>query len=284
MEKVNALRCLKLIIVFVLAVAIVTACVSSSDGDIQVDLKGTISAQSTWIAYVSTQVSKQEQTNLSQWESISRLYTQMPYALGFITPIPPGMTITRTPTPHPITEQDDRPTNTPTPAMSIDIEYPPDTRTGINEIDKVIETIMGDDIDARLELIHLISTPCTTGDGLGGPPKCEPGESDGTIVEVFPVSSGEGHHVRPNQIRNVFNFTVRGVVAVYVVPEDVHHPEYWPAGTHGVIFSSEDGEHPHTITVLVDSGRIVRLDFSPIWPPFDLIRQKSDTFILPPIH
>jgi hypothetical protein len=157
-------------------------------------------------------------------------------------------------------------------------------RTGIDEIDKVIDVILGNDIYARLDMVRLTTTACTIADGLGGPPKCEPGELNGTIVDVFPVSNGEGHHVRWDKVQPVFDFTVRGLSAVYVVPEDVYRADYWPAGEYGIVFTSEDDGYPHTIILLVEDGQIVRLEFIPIWPPFDLIRQKSDEFILSPIR
>ena len=185
----------------------------------------------------------------------------MPFALELITPIPEGITIT--PTPY------------------IDIEYPPDTRTSIPEIDRVIDIFLGPDIEARIELVRYIQFPCTTADGLGGPPKCEGTEADGTVVTAFPVLYSEGTHVRPDEIQKVFGFTVRGLLAVYEVPESAYEADYWPAGEYGVVFTSEDGT-AHTVTLHLTNGEIVRLEFSPVWPPFDQIWDRSDTFILPP--
>ncbi len=170
----------------------------------------------------------------------------------------------------------------PTPTPWIDIEYPPDTRTGIEEIDLVIDAIMSQDIDAKIELVHFFTSACTTMDGLGGPPKCEPNEQDGTIVEAFPVAYSEGVQIRPEQIRAVFDFTIRGLFAIYRVPDDAYEKEYWPVGEYALVFTSEDGGHSHTITIHVINGKIVRLEFDMVWPPFDQIWIRSDTFILPP--
>jgi hypothetical protein len=284
MDKNRTPKWAKMFITLALIMITAVACNASLSKEKEPELAETVSVQSTWIAHLSTQVEKQEQVNFSQWEAIGRLYTQMPYALGIITPVPPGVTITLTSTPF--SDQAPEKNYTPTPSASIDIEYPPDIRTGIDEIDNVIDAIMGNDIDTRLGLVRLISTACTTADGLGGPPKCQTGEVDGTIIEAFPVSNGEGHHVRPEKIQNAFDFTVRGLVAIYVVPEKngQAEQEYWPAGEYGIIFSSEDGDIPHIIIVLVENGHIVRLGFNPSWPPFDTIRQKSDEFILSPIR
>lgn len=73
------------------------------------DLEKTISYQGTALARLSTQAAEGEQTNVSQWDAISYLATQMPYALELITPIPPGTTLIptspptiETPTPYPV--------------------------------------------------------------------------------------------------------------------------------------------------------------------------------------
>ena len=110
---------------------------------------------------------------------------------------------------------------------------------------------------------------CSNVVGLGGPPECLPEEPEGTLVKVFPVSSGEGFYVRSDQIRETLDFEVRGLFAVYRVPVDAYESEGWPAGEYGVVFTSEEGGHPHVITVIVDQGKIVRLDFIPAWPPFE---------------
>ena len=283
MNKTHNPRYLNLLLAITLTIVILSACASSPDRYRNAALEETVSAQGTQMAHLSTQVAQQEQTNAFQWDAISYLSTQMPFALELLTPIPPGIIITRTP--YQPSDQVTRSTFTPTPPVSIDIEYPPYMRTGIKEIDQVIDVMMDKDIDARLDLVHFTTTPCTTTtDGLGGPPKCELGEVDGTIVDAFPVSSGEGYYVRPENIQRIFGFTVRGLIAVYVVPEDAYHTDYWPAGEYGLIFTSEDGGSPHVITVLVEDGLIVRLEFNPGWPPFDLVWGKSDEFILSPIR
>jgi hypothetical protein len=220
-----------------------------------------LEAQITQIAALNTQVAKQVETNQSQWEAISYISTQMPFALGWITPIPEGITLTPTPYSY--------------------IEYPPGFCTGNPEIDRVINAIQLSDIETRVELIRYIHFPCTTADGLGGPPKCEGDEPDGTVVTAFPVLFSEGTHVRPDEIQDVFDFSIRGLLAVYVVPKRAYQADYWPAGDYAVVFTSKDGGHAHTITLHVTDGEVVRLEFNMDWPPFDWIWDRSDTFILP---
>jgi hypothetical protein len=258
------------------------ACTGKEQNSEELDLEGTISAQSTDIAQLSTQVVDHEQINQRQWNAISHLATDMPYALGLITPIPPGVTIT--PTAYAPENQKPDPTPTPTPSPSIDIEYPPYWRTGIEEIDMVIDAMMSDDLAAREDLIRYTISACTTQDGLGGPPKCTQDEEDGKIVEAFPVLYSEGTHVRPEEIEEVMNFTVRGLLAVYHVPDDAYESDYWPAGDYGIVFTSEDGDFSHVVVLLIENGQIVRLDFLLPWPPFEQIWARSDEFVLPPMR
>jgi len=239
-------------------------------------------AQHTEIAQLSTQVADLERINQSQWEAISHLATEMPFALGVITPIPSGVTIT--PTAYVLDNQKPDPTSTPLATPAIDIEYPSITRTGIDEIDKVIDTILSADVEARIALVHFTTSACTTADGLGGPPKCEVSEPDGTLIEAFPVLSSEGSHVRPAQIEEVMDFAVGGLLAVYQVPDDAFQSDSWPAGEYGLVFSSDDGSYPHMLILLVENGQIVRLDSVMGRSPFDLIRERSDKFILPPLR
>jgi len=233
------------------------------------------------ISVLKTQIAAQEQANQSQWDVISHLATQMPLAMGLITPgvsiatvTPTAYRASSTPTPF-----EDAPTLTPW----LDIEYPPDTRTGIPEIDIIIDAIMDGLIEERIALVHLSEFPCTiTLEALGGPPKCLDGEPEGKQVEVFPVLDTEGYHVRPENLTGLFDFTIRGLFAVYNVPQYAHEEDYYPAGKYAAVFTSEDGGFSHTITVHVRDGQIVRLDFSMEWPPFERVLDRSDSFILPP--
>jgi len=117
--------------------------------------------------------------------------------------------------------------------------HPPDTRTGIEEVDAIIDAIVAGGIDARRELVQYTTTGCTTALGLGGPPKCESGEAEGTLVEVFPFLRAEGEYVRRESIDRVLRFAVEGLYAVYRVPDDAYEEEYWPAGEYGIVFTRE---------------------------------------------
>lgn len=269
---------LRLQLIIVLIAIFSSACIVTVNGSDDSALKETISAQSTGMADLTTQIAELDQTNTSQWGAISYLSTQMPFALGLITPIPPGITIT--PTPYSSRDQERQSTLSP----STDNEYPPGTRTGVDEIDPVIEAFLEGDIDSRLDLVRFTTCACTIADGLGGPPKCQPGEEDGSVVEAFPVLSGESTYFRPKDIRDVFEFTVKGLFAIYRVPDGAYETDYWPAGEYGIVFTWEERETPHVIIVVVEDGEIIRLEFALGGSPFDVVEARSNEFILPPIR
>ncbi len=127
------------------------------------------------------------------------------------------------------------------------------------EIEPVIKSFLFGSIDDRRELVSYTTVACTNADGLGGPPKCEPGQAEGTLVEVLPILSGEGTYSNPESIDLALDFTVMGLYAVYRVPDDTYQPDYWSAAEYGLIFSREMNRAPFPVTILVEDGRIVRI-------------------------
>jgi hypothetical protein len=119
-----------------------------------------------------------------------------------------------------------------------------------------MDAVLGGDIDALRELVRYTTTHCTTALGLGGPPKCEHDEMESTWVQVFPILGSEGGFVRRQSIDDVLRFEVKGLYAVYRVPENAYKEEYWPAGEYGIVFVQKDGL---LLTVLSDRGGIVRI-------------------------
>jgi hypothetical protein len=229
-------------------------------------VESTISAQSTQIAVLSTQIIEQDGENNTQWEVISYLSTQMPSALEGIKAAPENNTLT--PTQYPITFT----------------EYPLTVRTGIAEIDSVLDAITNPDIAARIELVSYITSACTTQDGLGGPPKCLPDEVEGTLVDTFPVLYSEGTHVRAENIENAFDFSVSGLITIYHTPMHEKQDDYWPVGEYALIFTLDDPDIPQLLTVRIDGGQIVRLDYSMIGPGQNVGWEGIDQFVLIPLN
>ena len=157
--------------------------------------------------------------------------------------------------------------------------HPADTRTGIEDIDRIIAVILGGDRVAKEALIGFTTTPCTTAQGMGGPPKCLSWERDGAPVEVFPVLGQEGEFVRRDGIARRLDFAVRGLYAVYRVPADAYREQYWPAGDYGIVFI--DQREGLTVVAHAAGAAIVRLDFLR-WPPAVVVARDAGELVLAP--
>lgn len=131
----------------------------------------------------------------------------------------------------------------------------------IDEIRPVVDAFLNGGPAERAALVAFVNTACTTAEGLGGPPKCEGDETEGTEVTAFPVSGGEGTFNRPGNIERAFEFSVQGLYAVYRAPPTIDPAEYWPRGEYALLFDRTVNEFPSPIIALVEGGRIVRLGY-----------------------
>lgn len=163
------------------------------------------------------------------------------------------------------------------PTLSVFALHPPSTRTGIAEVDRVIEGMLGGSVETQRGLLLPLSFPCTTREGLGGPPKCNPGESEGTTVQAFPLGGPEGSFLRVGEIDRILPLQVAGLYAVYKVPADAYRADYWPAGEYGVAFLRSDRT---LLIALVTADGIVRLDWAS--SPAVLAQQMGGEFVLAP--
>jgi len=137
--------------------------------------------------------------------------------------------------------------------------YPLTTRTGIEDIDIILAAVEIGDPQALRDLFRFTSTACTTAEGLGGPPKCRDGESDGTHVEVLPFLGPEGSFLRRDEIGNFPGLNVTGLYAVYRVSENAYSEVEYPAGEYGVALVAQESS-PNIILQVLNGG-IVRIDY-----------------------
>ena len=134
--------------------------------------------------------------------------------------------------------------------------HPLSTRTGIEEIDPVLDAI--GDIQKLRSLVQLTSTRCTTQDGLGGPPKCLPGEGEGTSVDVLPFLGPEGNFLRGTEINKWQGIDPSGIYAIYEVSSSAYSDENYPAGKYAILFVGKQDQP--AIALQVRDSRIVRVD------------------------
>ena len=130
------------------------------------------------------------------------------------------------------------------------------TRTGIEEIDHVLDAI--GDIQKLRSLVQLTATRCTKQEGLGGPPKCLPGEEEGTPVDALPFLGPEGYFLRSTEINDWQGINASGIYAIYEVSSGAYSDENYPAGQYAILFVGK--ENQTAIALNLRDGRIVRVD------------------------
>jgi hypothetical protein len=108
-------------------------------------------------------------------------------------------------------------------------------RTGIDDIDQVIDLVLGVDDNAIRNALVFSLIECTHEDGLGGPPKCREGEEEGAEVEVLPILGPEGHFFRQDEIEDWRGIGVVGLYAAYEVSTRAFSDENYPAGEFAAI-------------------------------------------------
>jgi hypothetical protein len=150
--------------------------------------------------------------------------------------------------------------------------------TEIAEIDTIIDTVLAGNLQEELQLLHFSSLACTHREGLGGPPKCRKGETEGTVIEAFPFLGSEGHHMRRSEAGDWRGIQATDIYAVYRVSEQVYSDEDYPAGEYAIVFLVRN----EAVTAQVRDGKIVRLDTTFGDPSeIDLERVASEVILAP---
>ena len=158
----------------------------------------------------------------------------------------------------------------------------PSGGSGIPGVDEAVGAILSNDLSARRELIRFTTAGCTTVMGLGGPPKCDEGQAEGTPVEYFPVlGPGEGAPIAPEAIEDTLDVQFKRLYAAFRRNEDLYADPFYPPGSYGLIFEAGRGESvPCFVVRLDEDGRIVRLDYL-MFSALDLIEQEATEVLVP---
>jgi hypothetical protein len=160
---------------------------------------------------------------------------------------------------------------------------PMNDKTGIPQIDHVIETILSNDLDARQALVRFTAIGCTTAGGLGTIPKCEEGQAEGTAVESLPLGGpGEGHSIPASEVAAVLDFEAEALYGAYAVANDLPDEPEYPRGAYTLFFTTSGGAE--TVILRLDNeGHIVRLDNLGGFPRDTYFQQKAaDLMDTPP--
>ncbi len=265
-------RCLS-VCVFLSVLLLLVACGSPVDEQEPDDLVDLDPAATASLA-IQTTLPPTEET-----AAPTRLSTAMPTETA--TP-----TATAMPTEMATAEPTQTPTATATIAPDPTSPVPRDTRTGIPEIDFVIDTVLSNDLEARQALVRFVTLGCTTAVALGTTPMCENGQAEGTLVDFFPLGGpGEGHSVPASEAGRVLGFEAESLYAAYVVSEDLPDRADFPLGTYALFFTTVSSGQSNNVSVILrvnDEGYIVRLDGLAGMPLDFYFQQKAADLIDPP--
>lgn len=215
--------------------------------------------------------------------------TTSPTQTQEITP-PPTSQITATPTEEvPVV-------STPTPTQTQKLIPSPTTQitatptkedlgvvfrgTGIVEVDQVISMVLAGDMNEVRRRIKFTTLGCTQQMGLGGPPGCREGESEGALVQVLPFLGPEGHFLRRDELNEWQGIDAAGLYAVYRVSDEAFSDKNYPAGEYGIVFRTNSPEF--IVTLQVDNGSILRIDTLFGTPPEINFERVAQEIILPP--
>lgn len=183
----------------------------------------------------------------------------------------------------PVISATERATSTSEP-MPDEPYHPLSTRTGVEEIDHILDVVASGDQQALLSVIQFTEAKCTHAEGLGGPPKCREGEVEGTPMEVLPFLGSEGSYLRREEIGNWQGMDISALYAVYEVDSSrILVEEYFPAGEYVIVLIGTDNQSP--VALRVADGGIVRVDFlfEPTPETLDaLIQREASSVILAP--
>ena len=158
--------------------------------------------------------------------------------------------------------------------------YPNDITTGIPEVDVILTAFLNGDASQRAAFAETITEGCTTEQFSIGPPPCENGMQAGTIVERFTYRRyREERYVKPEEITELMDFTVRGLyaIAAYTQRSDVGEVE---VGEYHLALVSDSEQK--LIIVMVNQGRVVEIDFWELTPP-EVFSNFGGLYILPPL-
>jgi hypothetical protein len=158
-----------------------------------------------------------------------------------------------------------------------------DAKTGIEEVDRVIDIVLSHDFGARRALVRLTTAGCTRALGLGGPPKCVNGLLEGTPVEYLPVlGPGEEETVLPQNLDRSLDFQAESLYLAYSRRGKPTDDIYYAPGAYVLVFASGDSEGvPFIFVHLNNESRIIRLDYAALDPVL-LMEQEADKVLVAP--
>lgn len=150
------------------------------------------------------------------------------------------------------------------------------TRTGIPEVDAVIDAVLARDAGTLRSLVQLRPVECINpGPAELGALFCEDGEREGDAIDVLPAASCENHYTRADELDVLLQFSPSTrLYAVYRAGEEYRVVVSQRAVEDGPLFG---------VTVGVETGRITYIDFGCGQTPAQIVQNvaQSDFLIAP---
>jgi hypothetical protein len=171
----------------------------------------------------------------------------------------------------------------PSPAVSAVPTRQTASRTNIPAVDAAIDAVLDRDDASLRNMLVYSQVACTAeAEGIGGPPLCEAGEPDGTLIEVVPVAQCEGFYARDGSelFTELLNDEAAPeLYAVYNVGDD-----FWPPGRYAAMFSRVWYERPDTaFELIIDERGITGLHVGCAMSPPQMVQFQglSDPIVAP---
>jgi len=153
---------------------------------------------------------------------------------------------------------------------------PAATRTGIPEVDAVIDALLTQDAATLRSLVQLRPVECIApGPAELGALFCEEGETPGTAIDVLPAASCENHYTRAGELDVLLQFSPSTrLYAVYRAGEEYRVVVSQQAVEDGPLFG---------VTVGVEAGRITYVDFGCGQTPAQIVQNVEESgFLIAP--
>jgi hypothetical protein len=132
-----------------------------------------------------------------------------------------------------------------------------------DELELILRAMLGGSLDEQVAVVQNSRIACSTVEGLGGPPLCPEGVTEGTEIEVFPTLGSESSFVAPENMQTFLNNSIlKSLYAVYRVKLNPNIEPYFPEGEYAMLFERDLNDVSLPVVLRVVDGRVVRMDFS----------------------
>ena len=147
-------------------------------------------------------------------------------------------------------------------------------RTGIADLDAIIEAFILHDIKSLLPHLRYEVLPCGLTPGMGGSPPCRADQEVGAAVEVMPYSACEFGYYRPHEFEAFFApFLQQDIYGVYSATTEVRFP-----GDYVLVLTRSRPDDPSlqiAMEVTVKDGRIVGVYSGCPLTPEELVQEHG---------